>query len=53
MQDQRGNYGQNLVTFGMMVQAIRASKFNTYYGISEGDYGIDEFDDKGNPAEAH
>ena len=53
MQDQRGNYGQNLVTFGMMVQAIRTSNFNTYYGISEGDYGIDEFDDKGNPAEDH
>ena len=51
MVDQKGNYGQNLVTFGMMVKAIRASKFRTYYGISEEDFGTDEFDDKGNPVE--
>jgi len=50
LEDKNGNYGHKLLTFGMMVKAIKESKYNTYYGISEKDYGIDEFDDKGNPA---
>ena len=50
LKDQRGNYAHKLVSFGMLVQAIKKSKYNTYYGISEKDYGIDEFDDEGNPA---
>ena len=51
--EQRGIYGHRLETFGMMIGNIRKAKFNNYYGISDGDYGIDEFDDKGNPLEDH
>ena len=51
--EQKGIYGHRLGTFGMMIGDIRKAKFNNYYGISEGDYGIDEFDDKGNPLEDH
>ena len=48
-----GKEKSELADFINIIDKIKKSKLNFYLGISEEEYGIDEFDESGNPIENH